>query len=138
MLMKIEPVVMASSLHSWLRDPKPLCYEEHLYCLPPFFFQNFVQPRSSCCHIFLAECVITPHMMCYFALWYYGPKIFKLFGNVVRAVQGCVFHATNHQIHGRFETHGMVFGSSLIWCHRRRTHGDTQGPLDWHKLVNLC
>ena len=38
-------------------------------------FSNFVQstPCSFCCLVSLADCLITPQLMCCFAQWYYGP-----------------------------------------------------------------
>ena len=65
--------------HSWQRGPKPVFYEDPLYCSPtPLFQILFPSPPpfpvtsnphphcSFCCRVSLAEWVIAPHLMYYF------------------------------------------------------------------------
>ena len=65
------------SLYNWQRNfmktlllPTPLFSNfVHIPSPPPFPVTSNHHPKCSfCCHVFLAEWVITPHLMCYFAL----------------------------------------------------------------------
>ena len=65
-------------------------------CIAYFYFSDFVHPSlsppmCSFCFVSLAECVITPNLMCYFAWWYYGPKLIKPWYLGTSSTLLCVF-----------------------------------------------
>ena len=85
-----------SSFINWLMVPNLLLYEDSLvyylllllrFC-PPL---SLSPPMCSFCFVSLAECVITPNLMCYFAWWYYGPKLIKPWYLGTSSTLLCVF-----------------------------------------------
>lgn len=98
--------------HSWqtIANP-PILWRLPILLSPVFQILPNPLPHYFCCLVSLTKCVITPHLTCYFALWYYGPKL----GTLVQATPCFVLYTIRHQIYCRFDTDDMSFASTLIW-----------------------
>ena len=103
----IQVLINSNVLISILKRLNPLFYEvspsPHLYFLPlPFFifFPTLPSPlsRSFCCLVNLAECVNTPHLLCYFSQWYYGLTLVELWNLNTSKTLFCVLCNMNSNL----------------------------------------
>ena len=119
--------------HSWQKSPNPAYFimKTPLYCLTPFFFQilsNLPSPVAAnpyphcsfCCLVFLTKWVIAPHLMCYFAEWYYGSTHIKPWYLSTRRTLMCVLC---NKASSLLRSDTCDFLLALWWYH---THTNTQ------------
>ena len=110
------------------------------------FFPILLHPRPTlsfscfCCLLFLAECVIVLHLMCYFTSWYGKPTaddmtnlqlmIWQTYmsslGTLAPEASCYVFYGTMCQVYCRFDTDDMAFASALIWYYTHTFTCSTQ------------
>ena len=85
-----------------------------------FTLPFFKSPRSLCCLVSLAQCVIKPHLMCY-VWWYYGPKLVEPWNPNASSTLLCVLcNKASNLLKVWHRWHGFCWYSELIW----HTHTD--------------
>ena len=107
-----------------------LFYEEPLYCLPPLFFSNFVQPSP---FLFLLPCFFDWMGDCakscyFFTSWHYGSTHVELWDLSTTKTLWCVLCNKASVYWGL--TYAMVFVRTLNWCHKHiqtKTHSTLRG-----------
>ena len=118
-------IVSRISNHSWQKVNKPPILWRPLYCFSPPY-PSTPHSCSFCCLAYMAEFVITPDLVYYFALWYYVIDPWYLNTSSTLLCVSCNKESNSLKVWHRWL--GFYWYPDVIITY---TH-DTQQTTDWH------